>query len=84
MSSVAFISAANRGRIRRAEAWLEGWPAAEELLIVGATLHAANELACEIAKRKGAAFEAAETSRSLHGNVTTPAGLVHHTLRGAV
>ena len=35
MSSVAFISAANRARIRRAEAWLEGRPAAEELLIVG-------------------------------------------------
>ena len=34
-----------------------GWPAAEELLIVGANLDAAKKLAREIAKRKGAAFE---------------------------
>ena len=48
MSSVAFISEANRARIRRAEAWLEGRPAAEELLIVGTTRDAANELPREI------------------------------------
>ena len=40
------------------EAWLESRPAAEELLIVRATLEAANELAHEVAKREGAAFEA--------------------------
>jgi RecB family exonuclease len=56
MSSLVFISAANRVRIRRAEAWLKDRPAAEELLIVGATLDAANELAREVAKWKGAAF----------------------------
>jgi hypothetical protein len=57
MSAVAFISAAKRARIRHARAWAEGRLAAEELLIVGATLDAANELAREVAKGKGAAFE---------------------------
>ena len=56
MSCVAFVSAANRPRIRRAEAWLESRPPAEELLIVGATLDAANELARSVGKKKGAAF----------------------------
>ena len=56
MNCVAFVSAANRPRIRRAEAWLESRTAAEELLIVGATLDAANELARSVAKKKGAAF----------------------------
>jgi hypothetical protein len=37
-------------RIRRAEAWVEGRLAAEQLLIVAATLDAANELAREVAK----------------------------------
>ena len=53
MSSVAFISAANRGG---SAAPRLGWRLARELLIVGATLDAANELAREIAKRKGAAL----------------------------
>jgi ATP-dependent helicase/nuclease subunit B len=56
MNCVAFVSAANRPRIRRAEAWLESRAAAEELLIVAATLDAANELARGVAKKKGAAF----------------------------
>ena len=56
MNCVAFVSAANRPRIRRAEAWLESRTAAEELLIVAATLDAANELARGVAKKKGAAF----------------------------
>jgi hypothetical protein len=58
MSSVALHLCSQPGWIRRAEAWLEGRPAAEELLIVGATLDAANQLAREVAKGKRAAFEA--------------------------
>src|SRR6202047_2264576 len=56
MSANAIISAVNHRRIRRARAWLEGRAAAEEVLIVGATLDAANELARGVAKEKGAAF----------------------------
>ena len=56
MSANAIISAVNHLRIRRARAWLEGRAAAEEVLIVGATLDVANELARGVAKEKGAAF----------------------------
>ena len=56
MSANAIVSAANDRRIRRAQAWLEIRAAAEEVLIVGATLDAANELARKVAKKKGAAF----------------------------
>jgi RecB family exonuclease len=56
MSRIAAISSAARRRIRRAEAWLERRAAAEEVLIVGATLDAANQLARRIAEKKGAAF----------------------------
>jgi len=44
LSCVAFVSAANRPRIRRAEAWLESRTAAEELLIVGAPFTASARL----------------------------------------
>ena len=43
-------------RIGRARAWLESRVHAEEVLVVGATLDAANELARRVAKEKGAAF----------------------------
>jgi ATP-dependent helicase/nuclease subunit B len=56
MSRNAIVSAANYRRIRRARAWLEGRSAGEEVLIVGATLDAANELARSVATTKGAAF----------------------------
>jgi ATP-dependent helicase/nuclease subunit B len=56
MSHIAIISAVNRRRIRRARTWLEGRGAADELLIVGATLDAANELVRGIAKERAAAF----------------------------
>jgi ATP-dependent helicase/nuclease subunit B len=55
MSATAVISAVNRHRIQRELAWLEGEPA-EEMLIVGATLDAANELSRRIAEERGAAF----------------------------
>ena len=52
------MSVMNQRRIRRALAWLEGRVPAEEVLIVGATLGAANELARRVAKerKRGAAF----------------------------
>src|ERR1700722_3453440 len=56
MSANAIVSAANDRRIRRARAWLEGRSAGEEVLIVGATPDAANELARSVATTKGAAF----------------------------
>jgi ATP-dependent helicase/nuclease subunit B len=56
MSVAAIVSAVNHRRIRRAHAWLESRLPAEEVLIVGATLDAANELARNVAKEKGAAF----------------------------
>jgi ATP-dependent helicase/nuclease subunit B len=49
-------SAVSHRRIRRAREWLEARAAAEEVLIVGATLDAANELARGVAKEKAAAF----------------------------
>jgi ATP-dependent helicase/nuclease subunit B len=56
MSVTAVVSAANHRRIRRAHSWLEGRAPAEEVLLVGATLDAANELARKVALEKGAAF----------------------------
>jgi ATP-dependent helicase/nuclease subunit B len=56
MSANAIVSAANDRRIRRARASLEGRSAGEEVLIVGATPDAANELARSVATTKGAAF----------------------------
>ena len=56
MSVHAAISSAGHRRIHRAQRWLENRAAAEEVLIIGATLDAANELAREVAKKKGAAF----------------------------
>jgi ATP-dependent helicase/nuclease subunit B len=56
MRATAVISAVNQRRIQRALAWLEGRVPAEEVLIVGATLDAANELARRVAKERGAAF----------------------------
>ena len=56
MTRIALISSANRHRIRQAEAWLESRAPAEEVVIVGATRDAANDLARKVAKKKGAAF----------------------------
>ena len=52
----AIVSDANDRRTRRAQTWLEGRAAGEEVPIVGATLDAANELARKVAKKKGATF----------------------------
>jgi ATP-dependent helicase/nuclease subunit B len=56
MSVHAVTSSASHRRIHRAQRWLEHRAAAEEVLIIGASLDAANELARRIAKKKGAAF----------------------------
>jgi ATP-dependent helicase/nuclease subunit B len=56
MSVHAVISSTGHRRILDAQRWLENRPAAEEVLIVGATLDAANELARKVAKKKGAGF----------------------------
>jgi ATP-dependent helicase/nuclease subunit B len=50
------ISAVNHRRIRRARAWLEARKPAEEILILGASLDASNELARGVAREKGGAF----------------------------
>jgi ATP-dependent helicase/nuclease subunit B len=55
MSVHAVISTGPR-RIHLAQRWLENRAAAEEVLIVGATLDAANELSRKVAKKKDAAF----------------------------
>jgi ATP-dependent helicase/nuclease subunit B len=49
-------SSAAHGRLRHARAWLETRSPAEEILILGATSNASNELARDLAKIKGAAF----------------------------
>jgi hypothetical protein len=56
MSAIAVISTVNHRRIGRARAWLESRVQAEEVLVLGATLDAANELARKVANEKGAAF----------------------------
>ena len=52
MSAIAVISTVNHRQIGRARAWLESRVQAEEVLVLGATLDAANELARKVAKRK--------------------------------
>jgi hypothetical protein len=50
------ISTASHRRLARALAWLEARAPAEEVLIIGATLDAANELARRVVQARGAAF----------------------------
>ena len=56
MGGTIITSSASHSRIRRARAWLETRPPAEEILILAATDDAANELARDVARNKGAAF----------------------------
>src|SRR4051812_14478154 len=56
MGSTAAISVVNERRLQRARAWLEARPSTEEILIVGATLDAANEISRQTVRAKGAAF----------------------------
>lgn len=54
MAAKLIISASNHRRIREARSWLEAREPTEEVLIVGATLDAANELARTVARERGA------------------------------
>jgi ATP-dependent helicase/nuclease subunit B len=56
MNATAITSTSNRCRTRQASAWLESRAQSEEVVIVGATLDAANELVRQVAQGKGAAF----------------------------
>ena len=56
MSAIVATSAVNHRRIGRARAWLESRVRAEVVLIIGASLDAANELARRVAEEKGASF----------------------------
>jgi hypothetical protein len=56
MAITVVTSAAGRYRLERARAWLETRSPAEEVLILGASLAAANELARSVAGMKGGAF----------------------------
>jgi ATP-dependent helicase/nuclease subunit B len=56
MKSRAVVSVSSMRRNARARTWLTSRPQAEEVLIVGSTLDAANELARQGAQNKGAAF----------------------------
>jgi hypothetical protein len=56
VSAIVVTSAVNHRRIGRARTWLESRLVAEEVLIIGASLDAANELARKVAEEKGAAF----------------------------
>ena len=56
MTTTVVTSVGSLYRIERARAWLETRDDAEEVLILGASLGAANELARSLAKTRGAAF----------------------------
>ncbi|WP_092298102.1 PD-(D/E)XK nuclease family protein [Bradyrhizobium sp. Ghvi] len=56
MSLLAVTSVSSRRRLERALVWLEARERDEELLVVGATVDAANELARQVASRRGAVF----------------------------
>src|SRR5437879_7276361 len=56
MGMHVLVSSSSNSRIARARAWLEAREPAEEILIIGASLDAANEVARGVAQMKGAAF----------------------------
>jgi hypothetical protein len=56
MAARLVISSVNHWRIGRAQAWLEARKPVEEVLIVSASLDAANELVCGVVRDKGAAL----------------------------
>jgi hypothetical protein len=56
MGAMIITSAPNHSRIHHARVWLDARSPAKEVLILAATADAANELAREVAKKKGAAF----------------------------
>jgi hypothetical protein len=74
MTTTVITSVASRSRIDRARSWLKARDAAEEVLILGASLNAANELARSLAKTRGAAFGWHRlTPAQLAANIALPA-----------
>jgi RecB family exonuclease len=74
MTTTIVTSVGSRSRIDRARAWLETRDADEEVLILGASLNAANELARSLAKTRGAAFGWYRlTLAQLAANIASPA-----------
>ena len=72
--ATAVKSTASHSRIARAQAWLDARDRADEVLIVGASLAAANELVRSLAKTKGAAFGWHRlTLTQLAANIALPA-----------
>src|ERR1700720_741038 len=72
MTTTVVTSVGSLSRIDRARAWLETRDAAEEVLILGASLNAANELARSLARTRGAAFGWL-TLAQLAANIASPA-----------
>src|SRR5438477_13150085 len=56
MTAAIIVSAMSRSRLDRAKAWLADRNPADEVVIIGASQAAANELARGLAREKGAAF----------------------------
>jgi ATP-dependent helicase/nuclease subunit B len=74
MTTTVVTSVASRSRIDHARTWLEARDPAEEVLILGANLNAANELARSLAKTRGAAFGWHRlTLAQLAANIASPA-----------
>jgi hypothetical protein len=81
MPTAVVISAGSRRRIRRASAWLEDRAAADEVVVVGASLDAANELTrskMNKAKRKSASPKSASADKYIRvPNARAPASARH-------
>jgi len=74
MTTTVVTSVANRFRIDHARTWLEARDAAEEVLILGANLNAANELVRSLVKTRGGAFGWHRlTLAQLAANIASPA-----------
>jgi hypothetical protein len=56
VGSVAVVSASARARLEAAAAFVAGWPASTELLVVGASREAADDFCREVAAARGATF----------------------------
>jgi ATP-dependent helicase/nuclease subunit B len=56
MTRTVVVAVASRSRTERARAWLEGRATAEEVLVIGGSIEAANEQARSLARKRGSAF----------------------------
>src|SRR5580704_7125091 len=78
MDLLAVTSVSSLRRIERARAWLETRERDEELLVVGATVDAANELARQVASRRGAGFGWHRIGLSQLVSIVAAQELAHH------